>query len=82
MALVAPVSAAPPGNVADAAQTPYPGYDWRATNGFGSPGKRSATGECPGCGANALSGLRLVWQSLALVAPVSAAPPGNVPDAA
>ncbi|MHB9331138.1 hypothetical protein ACP3S7_26920 [Phytobacter ursingii] len=59
MALVAPVSAAPPGSIPDAAQTPYPGYDWRAINGFGSPGKRSATGECPGCGANALSGLRL-----------------------
>ncbi|MDU6685638.1 MAG: hypothetical protein E6470_18710 [Enterobacteriaceae bacterium] len=27
--------------------------------GFGSPGKRGATGECRGCGANALSGLRL-----------------------
>ncbi|HAU8262478.1 TPA: hypothetical protein I8287_000071 [Kluyvera intermedia] len=59
MALVAPVSAAPPGNVPDAAQTPCPGYDWLAINGFGSSGKRSATGEYPGYGVNALSGLRL-----------------------
>ncbi len=35
---------------------PYPGYDWLAIIGSGSPGKRNATGECPGCGANALSG--------------------------